>query len=195
MIVNSLSMNQLTEPTSDEVHNFLEPAANWVGYHPMGGGRFPGATNVPHLNIIRDNGKADGQRIYFNRNTLSLSYCHGTDNAPIDNNSVISWKQMHVATVHAITVTDQDRSDYRFFAKNIREEIRDVADSMIEAAYMDIHLTALSGVKNIVTSLGFRKLRGSLCARATDLLLELEEKKRQRKLRIFGGIIRRLLRS
>lgn len=145
----------------------------------MGGGTFPGTTNVPHLNILQDNGKADGQRIYFNQNTLSLSYCRGTDNAPITDHSVTSWKQMHVATVHAITVTNEDRAKYKFFAKNIREEIRDVADSMIEAAYMDLRLTALSGVKNITTSLGFQKLRGSLCARATDLLLELENNKRE----------------
>jgi hypothetical protein len=85
---------------------------------------------------------------------------------------------MHVATVHAITVTEQDRNEYKFFAKNIREEIREVADSMIEAAYMDLRLTALSGVKNVVTSLGFRKLRGALCGHATDLLLELEEMKK-----------------
>jgi hypothetical protein len=58
------------EQTSDEVNNFLEPSTKWIGHHPMGGPNFPGTTNIPHLNIIRDNGKLDnGQVLYFNPNT------------------------------------------------------------------------------------------------------------------------------
>ena len=171
----NLLVNQTLLTASDEVHNFLEPSANWVGYHPMGGSKFPGTTNIPHLNIIRDNGKVKGQTIYFSPITLSLEYGRGTDGATVSDRSIISWKQMHLATLNSIPVTDQDRIDYMVFAKIVREEIREVAAGMIESAYMDIRFTSLTGVKNIVTSSGFRKLRMSLNARVNELLLILED--------------------
>jgi len=167
--------NQAVEHTSDEVHNFLEPNTKWVGYHPMGGSKFPGTTNVPHLNIIRDNGKVDnGQVIYFSPYTISLDYGRGKDICNVSERSIISWKQMHLAALNSIPVTEEDRAQYNAFANCIREEIREVALGMIEAVYMELCTTALATVKNISTTSGFRKLRASLNARVTELLLELE---------------------
>lgn len=140
----------------------------------MGGPRFPNTTNIPHRNILRDNGKANGQTIYFSRNTISLEYSRGTESATVSDQSIILWKQMYLATVNLISVSDQDRSDDNFFAKYVREEIREVAAGMIESRYMDLGRTSLAGVENIVTTSGFRKLARSLNARVVELLLRLE---------------------
>jgi hypothetical protein len=81
---------QPSEHTSDYVHNFLEPTRNWVGYHPMGGNNFAGMTKIPHVNIIRDNGKLDsGQVLYFNPNTLTLDYSRGKEGSDVPDRSVI----------------------------------------------------------------------------------------------------------
>jgi hypothetical protein len=170
-----MSSNVSTEQTSDEVNNFLEPGAKWIGYHPMGGQNFPGTTNVPHLHIIRDNGKLDNKQVlYFNPNTLSLDYSRGTEGSDIPDCSILSWKQLHLAGLNSVPITDLDRAQYNDFAKNIREEVREVALGMIESAYMDICVTSLMRVENITTGSDFRKLRSTLNTRATELLLEIE---------------------
>jgi hypothetical protein len=132
-------------------------------------------TNIPHLNIIRDNGKlVNGQVLYFNPNTLSLDYSRGTEGSDIPDRSILSWKQIHLAGLNSVPITELDRSQYNEFAKNVREEVREVALGMIEAAYMDNCVTALTRVENITTASDFRKLRSTLNARATELLLEIE---------------------
>lgn len=167
--------NQGSEYTSDEVHNFLEPTTNWVGYHPLGGSRFPGTTNIPHLNILRDNGKTSNkQTMYFNPNTLTLDFSRGKDDGDVPDRSIICWKQLHLAVLHSVPITEQDRVEYKVFAKNIRAEVRDVSMGMIESAYMDASTSSLASVQSIVTTSGFRKLRSTLNDRATNLLLKME---------------------
>jgi hypothetical protein len=142
----------------------------------MGGSNFPGTTNVPHMNIIRDNGKAEnGQVIYFNPNTLSLDYSHGKEGGDVSDCSIISWKQLHLAALNSVTVTEQDHVQYNHFAKTIWEEIREVALGMIEASYMDSCKMALKSVKHISLMSDFRKLWSSLNAHhVTELLLIME---------------------
>jgi hypothetical protein len=167
--------NQLMEGTTDEVDNFLEPPSTWVGYHPMGGSNYPGTTNVPHRNVIRDNGKAANTQImYFNPNTLSLDYSRGKEGTEVSERSIISWKQIHLPGLKGVALTERDHVEYALFAKMVREEVRESATAIIEAKYMDLRLDMLGGVKNVPKSSDFRKLRSSLNARATELLVQEE---------------------
>jgi hypothetical protein len=79
-----------------------------------------------------------------------------------------------LAGLNSVPITELDRSEYNNFAKNVREEVREVALGMIEAAYMDNCVTSLTRVENISTASDFWKLRSNLNARATKLLLEIE---------------------
>ena len=170
------SGNQLMDGTTDEVDNFLEPPSTWVGYHPMGGSNFPGTTNVPHRNIIRDNGKvtSSAQIMYFNPNTLSLDYSRGKEGTEVSERSIISWKQIHLPGLKGVALTERDHVEYALFAKTLREEVRESATAIIEAKYMDLSMDMLGGVKNVPKSTDFRKLRSTLNACAAELLVQEE---------------------
>jgi hypothetical protein len=141
----------------------------------MGGNNFAGMTKIPHVNIIRDNGKLEsGQVLYFNPNTLTLDYSRGKDGSDVPDRSAIYWKQIHLPGLNSWQVSEQDRLEYNEFVKCIREEIREVSVAMIEATYLEYCVKSLTRVNNISTTSDFRKLRSSLNTRVTDLLLELE---------------------
>jgi hypothetical protein len=110
----------------------------------MGGSNYPGTTNVPHRNIIRDNGKvASTQIMYFNLNTLSLDYSRGKEGTEVSDRSIVSWKQIHLPGLKGVALTERDHVEYALFAKMIREELRESATAIIKAKYMDLSLDML----------------------------------------------------
>jgi hypothetical protein len=112
--------------------------------------------------------------MYFNPNTLSLDYSRGKEGTQVSDRSIISWKQIHLPGLKGVALTERDHVKYALFAKMMREEIRESATALIEAKYMDLSVDLLGGVKNVPKSSDFRKLRSSLNARATELLVQEE---------------------
>lgn len=165
---------------STAIINFLEPPPNWHGYHPMAHSNSADMTNIPHNNILRDYGTVPNQNIYFNPDTISLDYMRGkgsnsasgtdADSGCIEDSAVISWKQIHLANLHSVHISEEDYRSYAAFRKCIRTEIFSTAKTMIQDAYMSKVNQYLSDYLGSGQMSSFRQLCKSLNRIALDLL-------------------------